>query len=130
MEINCPPNGSVHVKFLTPPPSPRLRRTNLFLEEPMLEEIKEISEYEELDYSTTVRQLLELALRYYKFKRGTLNTTLPQNNKTFYCQVCRELTSVRKQHSVAIMLEEFRFCEDCFFANKYKKLLIEQIGRL
>ena len=129
MEMTSPPNGAVHVKFLSTPEPPRMRRINLFIEEPMNEEIRTIADCEELDFSSTIRELLTIALRYYKFRQGTLNPHAPQNSKMVYCQVCGGLTKVRYMHTTTVLNEEYKFCEDCFFTDKYKNFIITMINR-
>ncbi len=106
-----------------------MRRLYFYIEPDVYEEIKVIALYEGLEISATIRQLIAIALRAYKFRRGTLNPALPQNTKTFFCQVCGQMNSVRRQHTATVLNEEYKFCEDCFFADKYKSFVITLINR-
>src|SRR5882757_5900431 len=134
----------------TPPP---MRRLYCYVEPEMYEEVLGIAHYEGIEISATVRNLLSFALayyqqtkeiaqsegitlqetmtdlvshayRYYKFRQGTLNPALPTNTKTFHCQICRNETSVRRKHRVALLNEEFSCCENCFFADRHIDLSI------
>jgi hypothetical protein len=129
MHTTCPPNGTATIKFFNVSEPPRMRRINYFIEEATIEEIRTIAQYEELDFSTTARELMDIGLRFYQFKRGTLNPNNPNNDKLIYCQVCGQLTKVRKMHTTRVINEDYKFCEDCFFADKHKKFVIAMIQR-
>jgi hypothetical protein len=112
-------------------PSPRLRHTTMRLYEDMYEEIVEIARSEgDMEMSAVFRELLTLALRYYKFKQGTLNPDSSQNEKTFYCQICGQMHKVRYRHKAIVYNEEYVFCEDCFFADKDKAFIIRQLKQM
>jgi hypothetical protein len=116
--------------FLDIDPRQPRRRTRLTLDEDLYQEVLEVADAEGLDFSAAAGALLEFALRYYKFKRGTLNASLPQNSKTFYCQICGQLTSMRRLHKAQVLNEEYQFCELCFFAEKHKIFIITLVNRL
>lgn len=112
----------------TPKPTP-MRRINCYVDEAMHQEVAEIATYEGMELSATARELMSIGLRFYRFKRGTLNAALPQNNKTFYCQICGQLTKLRNMHTVIVMNDSYSFCEPCFFADKHKGFVCSQVQR-
>jgi hypothetical protein len=91
-------------------------------------ELEDIGKKEGITLSETIGELLSFGVRYYKFKRGSLNASKPENSKTFYCQCCRQETSLRRAHHVQMFYEEFHFCEPCFFSDRYKVFLGQQIN--
>src|SRR5689334_15331897 len=112
MQMNIPVQQATKINILSATAKPKMRQLKCYMEPGMYDEIALIAQQEGMELSAATRELLVLALRYYKFRRGTLNHELPQNNKTFYCQICSQLTSTRKLHSVAVMYDEYKFCED------------------
>jgi hypothetical protein len=94
---------------------------------------KEIAQQEGLDIATTTGELYAYAVRYHSFRRGTLNEerneALPEKSKTFHCQICRTETNIRRRHKVQVLNEEYFCCEDCFFADKHKGLVITLMNR-
>lgn len=138
-----------------PPP---MRRLYCYVEPEVYEEVLGIAHHEGMEISATIRQLLSFALayyqetqeiaqsegitlqetitdlvshsyRYYRYRQGTLNPALPANSKTFFCQVCGQEEKVRRQHSTKILNEEYKFCEDCFFADKHKPFIVRLLNR-
>src|SRR2546426_986526 len=131
MSTTFPPlQQATVIQFLDTDPKPSRRRVRFTLDEETYQEVLDVARSEGIDFSTTVGALLEFALRYYKFKRGTFNDSLPQNSKTFYCQICGQLTSMRRLHRAQVLNEEYQFCETCFFAEKYKAFIIILLNRL
>jgi hypothetical protein len=113
----------------TQPPKPR-RRCRFTLDEDIYNEVLEVAQLEGMGVHDAINSLLGFALRYYKFKKGTLNESKPENTKTFYCQVCGQLTSMRRVHRVQMLYEEYQFCEPCFFADRYKTFIIQMLNRV
>jgi hypothetical protein len=83
------------------------------------QETMEIALSEGLDLVATVRELSSYAMRHYHYRKGTLNESLPKNTKTFFCQVCKQETSMRRRHTLHLLGEEYQGCENCFFSDKY-----------
>jgi hypothetical protein len=123
------PSSSQPVKFLNATVTPPMRRVNFFIDTDTHTEISEIARCEGLDFSATIRELVSYALRSYKLRRGTLNGSLPQNTKTFFCQICGQLTSMRRLHRAQVLTEEYQFCENCFFAGRHKQFIIILLNR-
>jgi hypothetical protein len=130
MNIQSEIVAAPRTKLLPTSSKPPMRRLEAYVEGEIQEKIISIAKHEEMHISAAIRELLGIALTYYEYRRGTLNPDAPQNSKTFHCQVCAKETSVRKRHSVAINLEEFKFCEDCFFADKHKPFMVRMINRI
>lgn len=130
MELNISAQSVTHVKFLASTPRQSMRRIVGYLEPEMYEEIVEVARMEDLELSAAIRELLSISLRYYRFKKGALNSQSPDNDKLFYCQVCGKQSKLRYLHIASVLNEEYKFCEDCFFADKYKSFVKVQIDRM
>lgn len=118
MDVTCPPN-SVATKIFTTTEKPPMRRIYGYVEPALYQELLTIAESEDLDISAAIRELLALALRYYKFKKGTLNNTKADNAKTFYCQSCKVETKMRYVCYKNLDFDQYLICEECMF-NKEK----------
>jgi hypothetical protein len=130
MNTNLPPvQQTTVVRFLNIDPKPSRRRIRATLDEDKYEAVMQVAEYEGLEFSEALNRLLEISLRYYEYKRGTLNEAKPENAKTFHCQICGEETSLRRRHRLQILNEEYLSCEDCFFADKHKAFIVMLMDR-
>ncbi len=130
MEMTHHDHQAPQTTLFTPTTKPVMRRVSSYIEPAVYDELTEVAAHEGLELSATIRELLAIALRYYKFKKGTLNPTHPHNDKTFYCQICGQLTKVRNMHTVIVMNDVYSFCEPCFFADKYKGFVVSLINRM
>jgi hypothetical protein len=129
MQMNIQTETIAVTKMFPESTKPPMRRLYAYVEPEMYQEVIDIAQHEGMEISATVRELLALAMRYYKFKQGVLNPTNPQNTKTFYCQVCSALTGMRKMHKAQILNEEYHFCENCFFAGRHKNFIVTMVNR-
>ena len=115
MEITYQPQDVPQQKFFSTTVKPPMRRLYCYVEPAIYDEIAQIAQSEGLEFSATTRELIALALRYYKFKRGTLNQEKPENSKTFFCQSCNRETNIRKVIYKQVDFDEYRICEQCAF---------------
>ncbi len=158
MELSIDHLTITPIKLFSNTSPPPMRRLYCYVEPDMYDEVMGIAHYEGMEISATVRELLKFALssyqitkeiaqtegitpeetmtdlishayRYYKYRQGTINPALPANAKTFFCQVCGHEEKVRRQHSTKILNEEYKFCEDCFFADKHKPFIVTLLNR-
>jgi len=93
------------------------------------QETKEIARAEGITPQETMQELVSHAYRYYRYRQGTLNSALPTNAKTFFCPVCGQEEKIRRQLSNKILNEEYKLCEDCFFADKHKPFIATLLNR-
>lgn len=115
------------VRFLDTP-RPSTRRIAGDIEQVLYQQVLEIAKAERLEVSEALSQLLTLAVNHYKTKREEPQPAPVE--KTFYCQVCGNNCKTRYMHKAVVFSEEYKFCEDCFFAQRHKRFVITQIERM
>ena len=79
---------------------------------PLENQIKALSLKNKTTYTDSVITLLVRSLKSYSEKKGV-----------FYCQACSSENPVKKMHLVPVGFEEFIFCDECFFNDKYKEFI-------
>src|SRR5687768_8863123 len=119
-EFGIVPLGQV--RFLDTP-QPAKRRIAGYIEPELYNEIAVIAQEENIQLVEVVAQLLELAVRHYKLKKNEVQPKETVSEKTFYCQVCGKTCKTRYMHKATVFNEEYKFCEDCYFADKHKKFV-------
>jgi len=79
---------------------------------PLDNQIMGVMKAESLTYTDAIIVLLQRRLREYQEKHGV-----------FYCQNCSGEYKKKQAHVVPVGFEEFIFCDDCFFSDKYKEFI-------
>lgn len=80
---------------------------------PLYNQILGVAKAENLNYSKALIYLVERRLKEYTQKTGL-----------FYCQSCTNEGKKSKMFKVPVGIEEFIFCEDCYFSGKYKEFIL------
>lgn len=79
---------------------------------PLDNQIQALTIKNKTTYTDTLISFLVRSLKNYSDKKGV-----------FYCQKCRTENPVKRMHVIPVGLEEFTFCDDCFFSDGYKEFI-------
>lgn len=79
---------------------------------PLDNQIRGVARQENLNYSYALIATLNRRLKEYMLKTGL-----------FYCQNCSGEFNKKKIHLIPVGIEEFIFCDECFFSEKYKEFI-------
>ena len=79
---------------------------------PLDNQVLGVARAENKNYTDALIVLLQRRLKEYLAKSGT-----------FYCQQCGGEFKKKHAHEVPVGIEEFIFCDDCFFSDRYKMFI-------